>query len=262
VSSSRERLRAAFEEVPELYDRARPSYPAEVFEDLIDLARLSDGARLLEIGPGTGQATIALAERGFELVCVELGERLAELARRKLAGYPNVEVVNADFETWQPGGGPFDAILAFTAFHWIDPIVRYEKSADLLRESGVLAVIGTKHVLPAGGDPFWVAVQEDYAAVGDADRPPPRPDEVDDIVDEIDASGRFGPVEVRRYLWDVIYSADEYIDVLETYSGHRAMRAMDRETLYGRIRRRIQARPDRTVSKTYLAILHVARRLP
>lgn len=262
MSSSRERLRAVFEDVPELYDRVRPSYPALVFDDLIELARLPHGARLLEIGPGTGQATIVLAERDYEVVCVELGERLAALARRNLARFRNVEVVNTDFETWEPDMDRFDAILAFSAFHWIDPVVRYEKSAYLLREEGALAVVGTKHVLPAGGDPFWLEVQEDYAAVGEAGPPPPQPSEVNDISEEIDASGRFGPVAVRRHVWEVAYSADEYIEVLETYSGHRAMSAERREALYGRIRRRIEARPDRAVLKTYLGILHVARRLP
>jgi SAM-dependent methyltransferase len=233
-----------------------------VFDDLVALAGLPDRGRILELGTGTGQATVPLAERGFELVCVELGGRLAEVARRKLARFPNVEVVSANFETWEPRGGPFDAICAFTAFHWIDPEVRYERSAELLRETGALAVVGTKHVLPDEGDPFWAEVQEDYAVVGEIDRPPPHPDEVEDMSAEIEASGRFGPVEVRRHLWDVAYSGDEYIDVLETYSGHRSMRAELRETLYGRIRRRIEAEPGRSVRKTYLGILHVARRLP
>ena len=49
-SSDRERLRATFDEVPELYDRARPSYPPAVFHDLVALAELPAAARVLEIG--------------------------------------------------------------------------------------------------------------------------------------------------------------------------------------------------------------------
>jgi SAM-dependent methyltransferase len=266
ASSSERALRTTFEEVAELYDRARPSYPAQVFDDLVDLTGLSQGARLLEIGPGTGKATLALAERGFRITCVELGEQLAAIARRNLAAFPAVEVVNAPFETWQPAGRVFDAVVAFTAFHWIDPGVRYEKSAALLGEGGALAVVATQHVLPPGGDRFFAEVQEDYEAVVPDDEKtkaggPPPPDAVRDLRGEIEPSGLFGPVSVRRHLWDVTYTADEYIAVLDTYSGHRALDDERRRRLYERIHRRAAARPGGVVRKTYLAVLNVAKRV-
>src|SRR5579862_2047686 len=79
VSSDREwhRLRTTFDESAEEYDRARPTYPARLFDDMAALARLGSGARLVEIGCGTGQATTFLAERGFQVTCVELGAQLA-----------------------------------------------------------------------------------------------------------------------------------------------------------------------------------------
>jgi SAM-dependent methyltransferase len=261
--ADRRRLRATFEEVPELYERARPGYPAELFDEVVAYARLRAGARVLEIGCGTGQATVPLAERGLEVVCVELGEGLAAVARRRLAGFANVEVVHSTFEEWEPPTASFDAVVAFTAFHWIDPEARYEKSARVLRRGGTLAVVETKHVLPEGGEAFWVAVQEDYDAVvpSEDNRPPGRPDEVGDLHTEMEASGAFGDVVVRRYLTDVTYSAQEYLAVLDTYSGHRSMEPDARERLYELIRRRIEARPEPTVTKTYLFTLNLARKL-
>src|SRR5256714_9864166 len=140
------RLRATFEEVPELYDRARPSYPPELFDDLVAYACLARGARVLEIGCGSGQATIPLAERGLEVVCVELGAGLAAVARRKLAGFPRVEVVHAVFEAWEAEEASFDAVVAFTAFHWLDPQGKYANPARLLRPGGTHAVTETAHV--------------------------------------------------------------------------------------------------------------------
>jgi SAM-dependent methyltransferase len=163
--NSQQLLRTTFEQVPELYDRARPNYPPEVFDDLAALAQLRAAARIVEVGCGTGQATLPLAQRGYEITCVELGEQLAAIARRKLAGFLNVAVISANFESWQPAHAEFDAAVAFTAFHWIAPEVRYTKTASLLREHGTLAVVSTHHVLPAGGDPFFVEVQEDYEAI-------------------------------------------------------------------------------------------------
>jgi SAM-dependent methyltransferase len=258
-----QRLRTTFEEVPELYDRARPRYPPEIFDDLTALAPPNDHRRIVEIGCGTGQATIELAERGYRITCVELGEQLAAAARRKVSSFTDVAVVNADFETWQPSGQSFDAVVAFTAFHWIDPAVRYEKSASLLRAGGVLAIVATEHVLPAGGDQFFADVQADYIAATDEtdDSPPPLPENVRDLSNEIDDSRLFRNVTVRRYLWDVSYTADEYLALLDTYSGHRTLDGAVRERLYELIRRRIEERPAGTVRKSYLATLSLARRL-
>jgi SAM-dependent methyltransferase len=262
-----ELLRTTFEQVPELYDGARPNYPPQIFDDLAALAQLPAKARLVEIGCGTGQATLPLAERGYAITCVELGEQLATIAQRKLASFPSVDVINANFENWEPERADFDAVVAFTAFHWIAPDVRYTKTADLLRERGKLAIVSTQHVLPPDGDPFFVEVQEDYEAVVPDDPAtkssaggPPHPDAVADSSKEIASSGRFRNVAARRYLWEVLYTPDEYISVLNTYSGHRALDDETRERLLSRIHRRIEARSERTLRKTYLAMLNVAQR--
>jgi SAM-dependent methyltransferase len=257
------RQRTAFEEVPELYDRVRPAYPAPVFDDLMALAGLSAGSRVVEIGCGTGKATLPLAARGLRVTGVELGERLAAVARRNLAAFPAVEVVAAEFESWRPRAADFDAVVAFTAFHWIDPERRYAKAAALLREGGALGVVGVHHVLPEGGDRFFVDVEADYRAILPDGEPwcPPRPDEVVGFRGEIEASGFFGSLVERRHLWEVTYKADDFVALLDTYSDHRALEEATRRSLFDRIRRRIEGRPDGRVRKTYVATLDVAKRL-
>ncbi len=258
----REQLRTTFEQVPELYDRVRPTYPEELFDDFAALTGLGAGARLLEVGCGTGQATLPLARRGYDVVCIELGAGLAALARRKLAAFPRVEVVHGTFETWEPVRAGFDAVVAFTALHWVDPELRIAKPARLLRHGGHLAVAGSLHVQRSDGDTFWLEVQEDYdaAAPSEDNAPPPLPDAIESLRYEIEAGGLFEYVDWRRYLWDQAYTADEYIALLSTYSGHRALEHDRREDLYARIRRRIQSRPGGRVTKTYLTMLNVARK--
>jgi SAM-dependent methyltransferase len=253
----RTRLRATFDEVAELYDRARPGYPAAVIDDLVALARLVPGSRVLEIGPGTGQATVALAERGLDVVAVELGERLAAVARRKLARFEHVEVVRADAERWDPPRADFDAVAAFTSFHWLDPAARVERCARLLRAGGSLAVVKTQHVQPPGADPFFDEVQDAYVRAGDGRAAPVSPEGVPDLAPEIVAGGRFDPPVVRRYVWDVEYDRDSYLAVLDTYSGHRTYAPDVRARLYAEIAELIG---ERRIRKTYVAILHVARR--
>jgi hypothetical protein len=122
-------------------------------------------------------------------------------------------------------------------------------------------VVGTKHVLPQGGDEFWSQVQEDYEAVDPSDDnvSPPSPDDVPGVGGEIEASGLFQNIAERRYVWDVTYTADEYIAVLDTYSGHRDLAPTKRKRLYDRIHKRVESRPDGKVTKSYLAILDIAR---
>src|SRR5262245_49768351 len=91
--------RDSFDSVAEVYDR-RPDYPEHLVEELMFVAKIGKGARVLEIGPGTGKISVALAERGACLLAVELGSNLAEVTRRKLAPFAEANVLVADFDQW------------------------------------------------------------------------------------------------------------------------------------------------------------------
>ncbi|MFL6034372.1 MAG: class I SAM-dependent methyltransferase [Gaiellaceae bacterium] len=258
----REPLRQTFESAAELYDAARPDYPPELFEDVVALAGLERGARLLEIGCATGKATRPFLERAFPVVCVELGSQLAERACRNLAGLP-VRVEVAPFEIWDGEAGSFDLVFAATAWHWIDPTVRCGKAHRLLRPGGHLAFWSAMHAFPHGFDPFFGEIQAVYDEIGESHEgewPPPPPEDVADDADEIEGSALFEDVRVRRYVWARRYTADEYIALLDTFSGHIEMEPDKREHLYAEIRKRIAARADRRVLRHWFAILHVARR--
>jgi SAM-dependent methyltransferase len=259
----RERRRATFGTVAEQYDRARPSYPAAVFDDLAALGGIPPGGRVLEIGPGTGQATVELARRGYEVVAVELSPELAAMARRNLAAFPHAEVVTADFEAWAGEPESFDAVVAFTAFHWLEPETRFARAARLLREDGALGVVQTNHVLPAGGDAFFAEIQDVYDEVvpHPDNRPPPRPEEIRGPTAELEASPLFGAIAERRRLWTQTYDAAGYVAVLGTYSPNLSLPAEQREELLRRIAERIEQRPGGRVTKHYLATVAVGRLL-
>jgi SAM-dependent methyltransferase len=262
MSKSREPLRQTFDSAADLYEAARPSYPDALFDDLVELAGLEPGDRLLEIGCGTGKATRSMLERGFSVVCVELGAQLAERARRSLAGLP-VEIHVAPFEEWEGAPEAFDLVYAATAWRWVDPSVRYVKAHRLLRPRGHLAFWSALHAFPTGFDPFFSAIQEVYDAIGEShpgDWPPPPPEKIPDESGEVEASGLFDDARVRRYVWEISYTAEEYIALLNTFSGHIAMEPAKREHLYREIRRRVGERADGRVRRHWYAILHVARR--
>lgn len=262
--SRRVRLSQTFDEDAELYDRARPGYPPELYDDLAELAGAGPGSRLLEVGCGTGQATVPLASRGCRITAVEAGANMAAVARRNLAGAGAVEVVTAEFENWPLPEEPFDAVVSASAFHWIDPAVRVAKAADALRPGGALAVVRTQHVM-GGTEEFFVEVQRCYERF-DPDTPPglrpPAAADVDgaDHAEEVARSGRFGPTVFRRYEQDLTYTTPEYLDVLRTYSGHRALPDAARNGLLACIARLIDGRYGGRVTKRYLIELAVSRR--
>jgi 16S rRNA A1518/A1519 N6-dimethyltransferase RsmA/KsgA/DIM1 with predicted DNA glycosylase/AP lyase activity len=108
---------ATFDDVAELYDAIRPGYPEPLIVELVSRAELHPEAALLEIGPGTGQATLPLAKRGYRITGVELGPKMARTAQEKFKPYLNVEIVNAAFEDVSLPSAAFGLVYAATAFH-------------------------------------------------------------------------------------------------------------------------------------------------
>jgi len=257
-------LRMTFDSAADLYQRARPEYPEQLYEAMIAAAALGADDRLLEIGCASGKATLPLVRRDFRITCVEPGPALAAVGRRNLASFPEVEVVQSRFEDIDPAQHePFDLVFAATAWHWLDPAVRYRRTWELLRPGGHLAFWGATHVFPERGDRFFADLQEVYDEIGEGlpeGATYSRPSELPEHREDIDASGLFEPVLVRHFDWEVTYDADGYIGLLDTFSGHIAMEPSQRHRLYSEIRRRLDERADGLLSRGWGAVLHVARR--
>jgi SAM-dependent methyltransferase len=256
-------LRRRFDDAAERYHRIRPRYPEAAFEAIARFGGLAPGDRVLEIGCGSGQATVAFARRGYRVVAVELGPALADLARRDLAAYPDVEVVTADFETYALPDEPFDAVVSATAFHWIDPELRVGRAAAALRTGGTLALVATDHV--AGGTtPFFADAQDCYLRFDPSATPGfrlPDPADVDAEVGEIERSGLFGPVEVLRFETEIAYASADYRDLLQTYSDVLALDDDAREGFLDCIASLIDDRFGGRIVKRYLRTLRLARRI-
>ena len=254
-------LRTLFDGVAERYDAARPRYPRVVVDDLVALAGLGSGSRVLEIGCGTGQLTVDLARRGLDVTAVELGPALAEVARRNLAPYPHARVVVGTFEEYAPAE-PVDAVVAASSFHWVAPDVRVTRTAAALRPGGALAVMDVRHV--AGGtEAFFAESQHCYLRFDPETEPgfrEPTADSSPDVYPELDDAAQFGPVSRRRHIFDVTYTADGFRDLLSTFSVNLALSDENREGLIDCLAALIDDRFGGAVTKRHLAQLVVARR--
>jgi ubiquinone/menaquinone biosynthesis C-methylase UbiE len=157
------RQRTLFDSVAQLYDASRLGYPGAIVELAVATAGLGVGSAVLEVGCGTGQLTQRLACFGFRLTAIDLGPSMIDAARRRLAGSAVLTEV-ASFEDFAGPDASFDLIVSGTAFHWVDPEVRFRKPARLLRPGGWLALLETGERYD---DPFGAALRGMWAARSD-----------------------------------------------------------------------------------------------
>ncbi len=130
-----------FNEIADEYDRQRPAYPDALIDRACEVGGLARGFRVLEVGCGTGQLTRGLLARGLRVTAVEPGEQLIPLARDRLAGAGDLQLVNARLEEAVVPRGHYRAVFSASAIHWVDPDVGWRKLAEALVHGGMLALV-------------------------------------------------------------------------------------------------------------------------
>jgi SAM-dependent methyltransferase len=215
--------RLSFNRIAEAYDRFRPSYPAALIDHVERTARLDSRSRLLEIGCGSGKATLLFAERGYEILCIEPGADLIGIAAEKLRGYP-VSFVNCLFEEWQETTRAFDLVYSAQAFHWVPKEVGYAKAAEAIKPGGYLALFWNRS--PRREDALHQQIEAVYQRCA-----PELIEEANQTAKvmaryemeqtaEIQASGHFQVLSVSHFPWTRRYTSEAYLGLLSTHSDH------------------------------------------
>jgi SAM-dependent methyltransferase len=221
-----------FDDSARLYDEVRPGYPPDLYHAIRDFSGLKSGGSVLEIGCGTGQATHGFA-KDFQMTCVEAGSRLAALTSRNFAGQRNVHVVHAYFEEWPLPSIPFDLLISATAFHHVDPATRFPKSAQALKSDGTAALFWNwpgewearlRVEIQTCYERYLPKEAEDFRSYSWEKR-------LRETVERysVEAAAWFEPFEVRTFPWMLTYTAENYIKLLETYSGGHQSLAPERK---------------------------------
>lgn len=252
--------RAVFETTAELYAEARPGYPSELVDDVARLAAIPAGGRILEIGCGPGNATLPFAQRGYHILALELGERLAALAAARCQDYPRVSVRRMAFEDWPVEAGAFDLAISADAFHWIPPEIGYPKAAEALKASGSAAFFWFVPVDPrtAWSRAIEAVYREQAPGLENPDRAFTGEWLAGIIQANFLASGRFGEPVVRTYIWSEPYTTERYVNLLRTYSGHADLDPATRQRLNAGIRRVLE-RQGGVVTRPFKVALFQAR---
>ena len=265
MTTNRERLAATFDRSADLYDEVRPGYSETLFDDIERLADLPGGVRVLEIGAGTGKATVPLARRGYRVTALEPGPSLAAVLHRNLASFPDTRVIESSFEAWPLEAGAFDLVAAATSFDWIDPAVRYTKTASALRPDGCLAIFWHYHVAIPGEDTFFDISQDLHNHSGYprelVGSPPVASAVPTEPPQEALDSGLFEAVAIRHYPWSERVTSERYIKLLRTFSGYLDLPDDRREPLLAGLGALIDSDFDGTITKRYVTVLQLLRRM-
>lgn len=257
---SAEEGRDAFGRDAANYDAARPAYPDWVFETLTGRCGLKPGARLFEIGPGTGQATARLLTEGANpLTAIEPDARLAAYLRARLPD-PAQSVVNAAFEDAELAPESFDLGTAATSFHWMDQRPALTKVARVLRREGWWAAWWNVFGDPERHDAFHEATDEllngperaqgqYYFALDTAAR-----------LADMAAVDAFGAVHVDIRKWTLTLSTAQMRALYATYSQFSVLPPDARERLLDGLAEIAERQFGGRVERNMCTALYVAQR--
>lgn len=214
-----------------LYDEVRPAYDLSVIDWIINKTEVTVGDQLLEIGPGTGQATLPFAQRGLSIHCIELGEKLALILKQHCADYPKVTIDVSPFETWESDTiRQAKLIYSAAAFHWIDKNVKYKKCYDLLADNGFLALMWHEHT-----DETPEVITRSYELLERySDKQfhfQSRQDRGKKRISEINHSGYFTFLEAFEHQWLTEQTPDEFLKAFKSQSSYLSLDASRKQLL-------------------------------
>ena len=208
-------FRKIFDTIPEEFDRWRPRYTQELFDCLIQMAGISPDSKVLELGPGTGQATDPVLASGCDYLAIELGEHLAAKMQEKYGASPNFHIINDDFITHDFGDQKFDMIYSAATIQWIPEEIAYRKTFDLLKPGGMLTMMLTRGDYRSSNEALYQRIQQVYDQYYKPEIP---------YTQRFDYSNgpAYGYVDFQKHEFygERRLTADEYVAYCGTHSDH------------------------------------------
>lgn len=247
-------FRKIFDTIPEQFDCYRPRYCKELFDDMIAMARIDQKKSVLEIGPGTGQATEPVLSTGCDYHAIELGEHLAEMMTQKYGNYPNFSLVVDDFITHDFGEQKFDVVYSAATIQWIPEEIAFSKVYQLLKPGGMLVMMLTRSDYQTSNPELYSEIQKVYSAHY-------RPTEEYKGGFQYQNCVNYGlsDFRVREYPGERVMNAEQYAAYCGTHCTHLVIETDHQQPFFEGLKNVIRVFGDRIVIKdTY--VLMTARK--
>lgn len=242
-----------FGEIAEEYDRVRPGYPAELISDVVAYAPADPSA--LDIGAGTGKATLAFAGHGVRITALEPDPAMALILRQRAAG---VHIAIASLEDFEPEE-QYDLVYSAQAFHWTAPATRWTKTAAVLRPGGALALFWNHdRILDSAVRRQVLTVIHEFVPGVVAGDESPKPEELIKEWPQTELAERpeFGEFRQEIYPWERELSRADYLAYLTTQSTFRMLEDEERDELVEQLEAVL---PDQVVLDV-VTLLYLAKR--
>ncbi|MEJ7584324.1 MAG: class I SAM-dependent methyltransferase [Acidimicrobiales bacterium] len=270
ASEAQRACRVLFAADVDAHDSGRPGYPEPVYDLLREVCGLGSRTRVLEIGPGTGQATGRLLDHGASVTAIELG---ADLARRLRAKYADrdLAVEVGPFEEVELAAASIDLIVAATSFHLVPTDTGLRRCADILRPGGWLALWWTNFGDPARPDPFHDALVPiltrlapsllDVTSAGNVgSAASPYALDAERRIAELDATDRFGAVRHEVIAWTGRHGPGELRNLFASFSPWLALPTDLRDDVLDALEQLATDTFGGVVERPYLTPIYLARR--
>ena len=233
-------LEWTFNTQAEKYEKMRPGYVLQLYEDIFSYRPIDGLSSVIEIGIGGGQATLPILKTGCTLTAVEYGANLAKLCRQKFSNFPGFSVVTTKFEDFECDNNTCDLIYSASAFHWIPEEIGYAKVFKMLKSGGVFARFANHPYKDKGREEIPEALQQIYAVYMPGSHAPDEYSE-QDAKNRAEIASKYGFIDLfyKLYHRTRTFTAKEYIALLGTYSDHIALEKKTRERFFGEIEKAI-----------------------
>ncbi len=251
-----------YSSVAQTYDLVRPKYAPSFLTIAVEIAKIPNNGRILEVGCGPGTATLALAKMGYSIIALEPSLAACNVAHHNVAAYSNIEIINTNFEEWEPPDLKFDAIVAATSWHWISPENKHQKAASLLKNTGALVLLWNTTMMPPlevfnSLTEIFNQYLPAFAEYKDRDR---EVSELNIFADAAIDSGLFGNLRTEVQVNEVNYSIDNYLQLLTTYSPCIALSPEIRHELLERLRAVLTKKCGTQMPLSYQSIFQIFER--
>ena len=208
-------FRRIFDTIPEQFDKYRVRYSHELFAQFIKMAAITPSSSVLELGPGTGQATEPILDTGCDYHGIEIGDNFSRVLQRKYGSRNNFTLIHDDFITHDFGDKRFDAVYSAATIQWIPEDIAFSKTFALLKPGGMLAMMKLQGDYKTPNEPLYRRIQQVYDAWF-------RPKMSYDSKFNYENALRYGYVDFQRqdFHGRRVLTADDYVAYCGTHSDH------------------------------------------
>lgn len=234
-------LEWTFDTVASTYEKLRPGYVEELYRMLFNYIAIDENSNVVEVGSGGGQATAPVLQTGCQLTAVEYGEQFSELLRDKFKDHKKFSVITGKFEETEFEKNAFDLVYSASAFHWVPEEIGYKKVLSMLKSGGAFARFANHPYRDKGNPVLSQKIDELYGKYYYTfyNKKQENPKEYDEqqAKDRAFIAEKYGFADIQYAMFyrTRVFSAQEYITLLGTYSDHIAMEESIRKKFFGEI---------------------------